>query len=906
VAIAATRDPAPAEVVTTVAELVVTAEKREEKLQRTAVAITAFTGRRRDTIGIGTLEEMTNFTPGLEYDVAHDRASIRGVGRLTNQLSADASVANYSDGVYVTFAVTANMSSLFLDRVEILRGPQDTLYGRNAIAGAINQVSRRPTASPYAEVRLGYANYDHSDIEAAVSGPLSSRVGFRVAGQWEKQSQGWIHNVVPGMPSEGNVIDQGYLEGQIAVRFNERFDMWTKVAASWDHGAADAGSGWNPSPFSMDEGQFNTGYGCAGVATNVVNLNPLGCANVAATTPWLEATVEKRDVHVTSVGFASHWTWQGDSLEARYIVGGDYYHYTLTGTLDEAPITQYTLPGAFGLPGLVVHPRSDFNYQELNGFISHELNLLSTGDAPLQWLLGAYYFNQHYRQPVYSRFPDEPALDEVGGPEVFPGECGATGGVCAPVVDRRYYDSRPEGDALSLALFGQAQWAINDTLKLTAGLRYSNDRKHGVERVRLICYGLPDCFFFPEYASAFGGLPAIDLTQNQSVVGTPNNLPPPKGVTSPITYDPVTGMASRSYDASWGAFSGGAGLEWTPDRETLVYGKYDRGYRSGGFLVGINTALLQNPWSDKETVDAFEVGLKRTFGRRLVLDLALFHYGYRGLQIQATLPNTSGDLSQTQDFFFNIPRSVSQGLELETVWSPIDRLSVLFNYSFLDAHVEEGALVDPSDPSALQPGATPIGSIANCTNQIYGDATSTCVADLGTTPRPRVLCAFPAFQAPCMTTINGVAGGGYERVQDLKGDRLPNAPRNKIAINVTYAFPYANGLLTPSISYIWRDAQYGSLFTRPYNRAPPWDQWDARLSWTSQNGRLTLIAYGKNLAGTVGYDAGATSFRRGGRFDLPPYGFPYQSSIIRVDGISTVYTVTPPRTFGAELQYRFF
>jgi iron complex outermembrane receptor protein len=155
----------------TISELVVTAEKREQNLQDVPIAISAFTDKTRDVIGIQSIQDMTNFTPGLQYSTSTDRVSLRGLGRLTNVLSADASVANYADGVYETFAVRAGASTLFTDRVEILRGPQGTLYGRNSIAGAINIISKRPTEDWYAEARLGYANYNHSDLEAAISGP---------------------------------------------------------------------------------------------------------------------------------------------------------------------------------------------------------------------------------------------------------------------------------------------------------------------------------------------------------------------------------------------------------------------------------------------------------------------------------------------------------------------------------------------------------------------------------------------------------------------------------------------------------------------------------------------------------------------------------------------------------------
>ena len=170
----------------TIEELVVTAEKRAQSLQDVPVAVTAFTSEKRDLIGINTIADMTNFTPGLEYNQGNDRNTLRGVGRLTNVHAADISVAQYSDGIYTSSTVEAGKTPLFTDRVEVLRGPQGTLYGRNSIGGAINIISKRPTEEPYAEVRAQIQNYDHFIVEAAASGqtPIPG-VQYRLAGNWE-------------------------------------------------------------------------------------------------------------------------------------------------------------------------------------------------------------------------------------------------------------------------------------------------------------------------------------------------------------------------------------------------------------------------------------------------------------------------------------------------------------------------------------------------------------------------------------------------------------------------------------------------------------------------------------------------------------------------------------------------
>src|SRR3954469_12362098 len=205
----------------TIEELVVTAERRAQSLQDVPVAISAFTSANRDLVGINTIQDMTNFTPGLNYTSANDRASIRGVGRLTNAHPVAVPVAVYDDGIYTTSTVTAGKTPIFTDRVEVLRGPQGTLYGRNSLGGAINVISRHPTEEFYAEVRATVANYKRTLLEAAISGPLAPDLQFRLAGNWEKQRDGYFKNVVPGMPTEGNVIDQFYIEGQLQAKFGD-------------------------------------------------------------------------------------------------------------------------------------------------------------------------------------------------------------------------------------------------------------------------------------------------------------------------------------------------------------------------------------------------------------------------------------------------------------------------------------------------------------------------------------------------------------------------------------------------------------------------------------------------------------------------------------------------------------
>jgi iron complex outermembrane receptor protein len=200
-------------------------------------------------------------------------------------------------------------------------------------------------------------------------------------------------------------------------------------------------------------------------------------------------------------------------------------------------------------------------------------------------------------------------------------------------------------------------------------------------------------------------------------------------------------------------------------------------------------------------------------------------------------------------------------------WAPIDGLRLNASYSYTDAYIDQATgLVDPTDPTAINSAADPVGlTQAQCA------ATPTaCTAD--------------------------IYSGGFQRGQNLKGNSLPQAPKNKIALNALYTWTMDAGSLTPSVSYFWRDSQYGSIFQRSYNKSPSWDQVDLRMTFKDKDNRYSIIGSVKNVFDDLGYYEGNTSLRQVGRL---PSGAP------TVQGIASTYYLTPPRTYSVELQYRF-
>ena len=182
---------------TKIGEIVVTAQKREQNLQTVPVAITAFTAAERDRAGIVSAQDQMNFTPGVTYDPQSDHLDIRGVGKVTTYIGTDPGVAVYTDGFYVGSAANLNTTTLETERVEVLRGPQGTLYGRNSIGGAVNQISRRPDNEFTGEIRASANNWNGYTVEARVSGPITDWLKASAYFEGNDQTGYYNHVVAP-------------------------------------------------------------------------------------------------------------------------------------------------------------------------------------------------------------------------------------------------------------------------------------------------------------------------------------------------------------------------------------------------------------------------------------------------------------------------------------------------------------------------------------------------------------------------------------------------------------------------------------------------------------------------------------------------------------------------------------
>ena len=881
-----------AQAATTLGEIVVTAERREANLQDVPEAVTAFTAKDRNLKGIQSVQDMTNYTPGFTYSSQLDRPVMRGLARYTNQYSADSAVAVYYDDFFSTSTFLVGRDDMLTDQIEILLGAQGTLYGRNALGGLINTISKKPTDELQGEMRVIAGNYGYTKVEGTISGPLPIIPGldFRLSAYDDNQNRGWLNNVVPGMPSEGGVRHDPYVDFQLEWK-NDKNDVWLDAyTGGFNHDRGGPGSllgipitgSYDTSLTTPGQLTFNPNfpYGGGAVPGSVVGMIGTDNPNLSNIRDFAHAmtTDITLDKDYTVV---LHYIHHFDGFDMKYIGGYSQYHYELHSAYfgnDNSPITSYQVPinpvtaqnpPNFGPTStnlcasadlvfgpvcgpLTVNPQNNFSFTTNTAWYSHELLFQSTGSGPVQWVAGVYYYNEWDNNPETDQLPGQPQLANpitLAGLEgglwnpFVPGSAAAAPnpGLNAFLLD---YQDRIQ----SLGEYAQIDWKVTPTIKLTGGVRYTQDWKHAQEETRVVDFSSTILNPF-----SFGSLlPAIDITPLETDFPSPINPGTGKGICSVstiLTSGPYAGAADRCLSDKSSAVTGTAGIEWSPDSDTLVYARYNRGYKAFALNAGFNAFQPEAP---PEHVDDFEVGFKKTFNHNLVIDADAFYYNYTDAQIPIGV--SLGSVTVTE--FVSIPKSVSEGFEFQGIWSPIHNLQLSLTYAF--------------DHTSISSTCTSVGGVP----------TGTCFED----------AADPGAVEPGARPVGNGSAGVF--LQAINGDQLPNTPENKVAVNATYTIPFEAGNLTFSGTFVWKDKMYGSIFERFYTVAPSWSQTDLRATWSGVHDRYEVVLYVKNLFNQIGYDAGAA----GARTPLPVAGDTL---------VEPGYDLTPPRQYGVEFHYKF-
>ncbi|MBC2778985.1 TonB-dependent receptor [Parasphingopyxis marina] len=638
--------------------IVVTARRVSELLQESPVAVTAMSGEELESRSLRNITDIGGTVPNLTLTGGAPNGGgsnssvifIRGVGQTDFLPTTDSGVAIYVDGVNFSRSVGSVVDLLDLERLEVLRGPQGTLFGRNTIGGVINLVSSRPRSELGGYVEATIGNYDRTDFRTVLDIPMASNLNSRFAVSYNRRDgyadvRAWDF----ATSTPGRVVDDRGDQNRLSVRaiFDWQASDNFNATLAMDY----AHSRENPAPVNLLE--------YTGGPKPVPALGDLwnGLVGIPNGTPMSTAFISD-DVDTTfGIQNAVNDLDQGGvALTLELDVGA--------ATLKS--ISSYRVVDAlFGRDGdgSPIDWQSTLNDQH-NEQLSQEFSIAGTGfDDRLTWTAGLFYLNEDNTDRnhiivtpgLYSALEalpgqlPNPVNTSCAPPWIAPGCPGNPINVSLDIDLAAYNRVQSE----SYGIFGQASFSLTDALRLTVGMRYSYDKKdYTLEHRRQV--------------------------SNTFVV-------------------PLTNL-----NDSWDAFTPMVSLDYQVTDDLLLYGSFASGYKSGGFN-GRPLSAAEAQSFDPEYVDSFEVGFKsQWFDNRLRLNVAAFLSRYKDMQFSANVFNPdTGNLELIID---NVGRADITGVEVELEARPVPALSIRgslgythFNITDLTADVP-GVTADSQQP----------------------------------------------------------------------------------------------------------------------------------------------------------------------------------------------------------------
>lgn len=626
--------PAQAEADTGGLEMItVTARRRAESLQDTPIAISAVTSEGLAQRGIETVTQIGDFTPNVKFNssvpISASNATaaifIRGIGQNDYQLSADPGVGLYLDGVYISRGVGNVLDVMNVERIEVLRGPQGTLFGRNTIGGAVSVVTQKPTDTLGGNFEVSTGSHNRVQLKGILNLPLAEGIYSSVAGFYHKRD-GYVKGVVDGAPDLG---DTDNLAGRFALRLEPSSNVTIDLAVDGSRTRE------NSAPNVMlrvDENApaaqaWNAAYSGAGAICadplNPARLTDQRCYNSQwALAPYRHGGTFSAISDVFANGNPKPYQ-SGSDVDIWGISGT--IEWKITDDLSLKSITAYRKVTGFWTrdsdhsPASIVQTNSDWTQDQF----SEELQLLGeTGDGRLNWVIGGYYSSESGNHKDLVNLIDAVFLSGA----VLDGE--------------------------SLAAFGQATYEIVDNLNLTAGIRWTEDKK---------TFGNAN-----QYVVEAGFLTGLPFNPDGSGLQNGDPLMGPLGQTATITDRAWTPMVSLAY-------------RWSP--ELLTYVSYSEGFKGGGFTQRVFPPFAFIPSFKPETSTTYEFGFKSDLaGRTLRLNGAAFLNDYDDLQVTVNDP-TLGFAPIIQ----NAAKARIKGIELELEARPVDALRIEAGIGYLDA-----------------------------------------------------------------------------------------------------------------------------------------------------------------------------------------------------------------------------
>ena len=916
-------------------EVVVTAQRVSESIQDVPIAVTALTGQMLEDKQVITVSDLQMNAPNVSFtntNFGGNSLSIRGIGRLLTAATGDAGVSVHTNEI----SIGPNLSSsefFDLERVEILRGPQGTLYGKNATGGVVNFVTRKPTfdsVKGYLDVEVG--DYENQRIKGAINVPVTDNFAIRIAGMM-LQRDGYTDNLGSGQVGvDGRVLDRDLFGNSLSKKVDGRDQSEIRVTAKWEmtenaslwvmYSKYDEDSnrtrinnqvcvtGTTPTYGCEPDGVgFETPYNTSKVSATLASLYGLlpVSADGTGVFNWARPELDLRSMHsdfeprfeneVEQWSFGFEYEFEnytvgvvGGYSESEYLAQQDY-------NMDvsyELPFNFYRADGAWpisiandnaefgnpnnpcnvfeGLAGVVqggpcqlIGPTQDYSYDqssdESEGW-TYEIKLQSSFDGPFNFLLGYTQFESEAKGDYYVIGN---VLDNAR-PDRYPGLFNSFG------------DHRGATFLEGSSFFGEVYFELNDDIKLTVGLRRNDDDK--ATSGSSVLWDATDVNF--PLSSALAGNIAPQLFSRVPTFlsgGTPSdverdliNLYAPgadldsalltgaqsaerlaihESVPLAAQYNETRVLTGSPSEFDWQQTTGRIGIDWQINNNSMVYAFFSRGYKPGGANPSI-PAEFQNSSNfdfDQEDIDAFEVGIKNTLlDGTMILNANIFTYDYKGLQV--------GRIKNNSSINENIDAKIN-GLELEVFWNATERLSVDFNYSWLDTEVDGSESVDP-------------------TNRTNNDAAWTVLNGFGVlyiAPTDALIAATPALltvgvgagavlDAPASIYPNGIPSMVSQAILplfgipfqegiagSLDGNQLPNAPEHTIKLGLGYTLPFEAlaGDITFRWDYYWQDDSYAREFNTKGDEIDSWDQHNAAIIYNSNNGKWSGRLWSRNL-----------------------------------------------------------
>jgi len=592
-------------------EIVVTAQKRESNLQETPIAITAMTHEQIEVNRIEDVSDVALRTPSMTYNqlAGYSQVAIRGVGTDLTNLANETAVAMYEDGVYRGATFSQSVPQFDMERIEVLRGPQGTLYGRNATGGAINVITRLPSETPEFNGSFTGGDYDHIRLEIGLSGPLTDTILGRVSFLTDSHS-GYFDNKTRD-DSEG---DDSFKGGHASALFklSETGELILRGNYTRDHTSAGAFVVREIAPTALGVTPANVG-GFLTFPNPLLGGLSLAQAfglNIPQASPPIVVDPDNHDYYgnmpskntIKQYGGSATLTEQFGDVTAKLVVARQDAKFVVTGDSDGTD-----------LPMLELNSGDQANRQN-----TAELNFSGTfWDGRATWLVGGFYFQEdgyaHFYYDLTAMQTTFEAIFGIFSPLQAPLPAGSFA-VLPPFNEPRlktgvpsatpYLDFRGNQDSTSYAGYGQMTIDLMDHLHLTLGARYTDDTKD-MHRELTLNLGGPPC--------------NQHINQN---------------------WNETTGQGTVSYDFS---------------DDVMTYVSASKGFKSGGFNVAECAGAF-----DPETIWAYEIGTKANLlDRRLQLNAAAFLYNYDDIQINRFINNASS--------ITNAAKADIYGAELELV-----------------------------------------------------------------------------------------------------------------------------------------------------------------------------------------------------------------------------------------------